>query len=286
MRVRFIAIDRCFSFCLATIITTIAVQPANAAVLNVLTADTGGAGSFDFLTGGRFNNVRDALTNPANYGPGGIVTDTVNYLPSVTTFNSANLSGADVVILAHGATTRPANEINALNTFVQNGGGILAFSNEIGSDLSAILGSTFGGYLDGPNIQVSNASSPIANGSFGTFPVGTSTGTSFGGLLGTVGPNGTVGITRNGNPFAATYDFGTGRAAVFLDEEMFISAALGGADARWNTTHNAYFLNAFDYVANSTPKNPPVPEPHSEPYSVLILIAGILGFRLRRRKKG
>lgn len=282
MKIPLTAMSRCLSFCLATIVPAILVQAANAATIRVLTPDKGGARSFDFLTGGRFNNVRDALTNPANYGAGGIVTDTVDYLPSVTEFNSTNLSGADVVILAHD-TKRSESEINALNTFVQNGGGILAFGNNVASDLSTILGSTFGRYRDGTGIRVSNAESPIANGPFGTFAAGTYTGTSFGGLFGTVGEHGTVGITRGGIPFAATYDFGTGRAAVFHDEEMFISAWMGGADRRWNTTHNAYFLNAFDYVANGNPPTS-VPEPSNLPMTIGAGILGILGFGLRHRK--
>ncbi|MGK7927117.1 MAG: PEP-CTERM sorting domain-containing protein [Spirulina sp.] len=285
MKVRFTTMSRCVLFCLAAIAPTILVQPANAATLNVLTVNTGGHGSYDFLTSGRFNNVRDSLLNPVNYGTGGIISDTVNYLPSVTELNSTNLSGVDVVLLAGGATNRSASELAALDTFIQNGGGMLAFGNVAASFLSPILGSTSGGYRDGIGIQVSNPASPIANGPFGTFASGTFTTTSFGGLFGEVGENGTVGITRGGDPFAATYDFGTGRAAVFLDEEMFISASFRGADVRWNTTHNTYFLNAFDYVANGNSDSTPVPEPSSLLMLGAASILGISGFGLKHRKK-
>ncbi|MBP0020959.1 MAG: PEP-CTERM sorting domain-containing protein [Cyanobacteria bacterium SBLK] len=289
MKVRFTTMSRCVLFGLAAIAPAILAQSANAATINVLTVNTGGVGSFDFLTGGRFNNVRDSLLNPLNYGEGGIVSDTVNYLPSVTELTSTNLSGVDVVLLAHGASNRSASELAALEAFVQNGGGMLAFGNEVASDLSSILGSTWGGYRDGIGIRVSNASSPIANGPFGTFAAGTFTRTSFGSFFREVGENGTVGITRGGDPFAATYDFGKGRAAVFLDEEMFVSASLGGADARWNTTHNAYFNNAFSHVIPDDDPDSPHPTDVPEPSSLLMLgaagILGISGLGLKHRRK-
>lgn len=87
-----------------------------------------GSINFNFVTGGGYATVRGALLNTSNFGAGGIVSRPVNLLPTVPTLTQAALIGADVVVIPFQVTLL-ASEEAALNLFLNQGGGILAFHN-------------------------------------------------------------------------------------------------------------------------------------------------------------
>ena len=62
-------------------------------------------GSFDGSRSGRlfsgsdYDNIRTHLADPANFGPAGIVNDTVTFAPDIATASAATLAGTDIFVL-------------------------------------------------------------------------------------------------------------------------------------------------------------------------------------------
>jgi hypothetical protein len=126
---------------------------------------------------------------------------------------------------------------------------------------------------------VSNPASPLVNGPFGSFGIGTTITTGFAGsfAVGGLTPSGTEALANNAGVFAASFTFGDGRVAAFTDEEAFASSGFIGGSALLSPISESIFLNSFAYSVT------PVPEPASV-LGVAVAVLGVGGFVRRRRR--
>lgn len=279
---------------------TFLAEQGSADLIRVLTLDetrigvithVNGSINFNFRTGGGFSLVRAALLSPSRFGPAGVVNRGVELVASVGTITENALTGADVFVLPWDAAMTSA-ELDALTVFVNQGGGLLSFANDSPGVFAVVFGATSGTATGGTSF-VSAAVSSVTNGPFGTLLSGTPIPAGFTRSFGSLGANGTE-ITRfsTGESTAALFNLGSGRAAIFGDEELFlnsISSVPGIASGKLTDPSDnlTLFLNAFvavtpddsfQFVAGASA----VPEPRT---------AGILGLIacgitvLRRRRK-
>lgn len=273
-----------------------------ALVANVLTLDSSrnaSGRSEDFGSSSFYNTFRGELLSTANFGPAGVLNYSVNLLNPVASVNAANLSGANVVIWSQ-RTTPTASEKTALANFVSGGGGLMVisdasphFADLLGGDV-AVTNSSFQSRAG----LYSTASTPMTNGAFGNiagsnsnalpgasyyfapgsngFNAGTQTGIHWG----DVSNNNAI---RYSEAVALTGMLGSGRIALFGDDDMFIESFYTGAS--FGTPEAAInriaAKNTFSWLANGGSPTA-VPEPASVGLVALLSMATIVS-PLRKR---
>ena len=282
---------RKFSLVFGFIMVLVFASPALAAnPINLLTVDESRMGvqtnqygsiNFNFVAPGAFDTVRGDLLNLSNFGPGGIVDRSVNILPTVSSLTPEALANADILVLPAMGGLSP-EENTAVSNYVQNGGGLFLFSNwapnTIGQDIfGTTIGTTTGNF-----VVVTDAGSPVINGPFGVVdasvadPLYLMWNQSFG----SVGPYGHE-ILRNdqGEAFGVTLEYGSGKAVLFSDEELFMNPPAVAYIAAPNLSPRTemLFLNSFAYAAGTHQNTVP------EPATLLLFGTGLLGAFLRKR---
>ncbi|MEO0479301.1 MAG: hypothetical protein AAF196_07470 [Planctomycetota bacterium] len=197
-----------------------------------------------------FDQIRAALASPANFGPSGVVNRPIQ-LTEVAQFNESTLASADVVLAVAAGVPLEPGELMLINSFVRAGGGLLIAENRASTSIADMVGATEQASGTPGTPTISNASSPMVNGPFGTAgSVGLGISRGFGGSFVDLGPLGTEAISLAGESFAATFVVGSGRMAAISDEEVFVSFGFNGcASAELNPTNETLFLNSMAWVA-------------------------------------
>ena len=78
-----------------------------------------------FATSGGYSVARNFLSNPTNFGPGGIHTQSVTIHPPVSSLSASALSLMDIVVITEQDTAFSGEELNLLQGFVLGGGSLL-----------------------------------------------------------------------------------------------------------------------------------------------------------------
>lgn len=233
--------------------------PLRAQPIRVLTFDPARAGmcdgyTLDFATSPTVANIRSALLNPANFGPGGVVSRSIVLNPPVFQLSPAALGSADVVLISTigppvpGQPDMSAIEQSLVAEFVSQGGGLLALWNDAAQQLAAQFGATaspvFGDVSCDSTVTLA---APVVG------PFGSGAGCvaqNFRGFFATLG-SGTA-IISNG--VGATFALGAGRAVFVNDEEWYWNG--GGSPCgipSLNTSKQRLFLNSVTFVVPSVP---------------------------------
>jgi len=231
--------------------------------------------SIDFVTNPGWGTVRSDLLNSALFGPTGVVNRSIQFLPSSHTITPGNLAGVDLLMIV--AFGIPSNsDLTELRSFVEVGGGLFVFGNDMGS-YASLVGGSFGQKGGGTSTAtIVNSNSPLVSGPFGNLTVGTQFYLPYHSSLSSSGIAGVVGVTDGSGPFAISYQIGQGRVVLIGDEEIFLNADPGfSADPKLTNTTRLLFQNAFAYVAT-------VPEPST--YALGLIAAGAMAWLTRRRK--
>ncbi len=102
-------------------------------------------GSWGWASGGYIAAFRDAIADPANFGPGGTVTTTIETL-ELGTIDAASLNGADAFASTYWFLN--GTQATALREFFLTGGDLIIF-NESASQLTTQLGIRYVGGIGG-----------------------------------------------------------------------------------------------------------------------------------------
>lgn len=159
-----------FGKLLCMIMSFMATESANASDINVLAVSNWA--SLDFTSSSAFDYVRADLLNSSLFGPSGTVTESVHFIKSVDSVTASRLVGANVVIYL--ASNQPnSSEISELRSFVESGGGVFIFGNNMNS-FASLVGATSGSIIGGNqvNATITNPNSPLVNGPFGNLTIG------------------------------------------------------------------------------------------------------------------
>ncbi len=266
------------------------ILPLMASPIDVLTlnesrigtsTNANGSINFNFATGDAYAPLRNDLLDPSKFGAGAPVSRDVNIMSAVGVFSEETLLGADVLIVNKSGVLS-AEEKDAVELFVRQGGGLFVFNNTAAQEFASLFGATAGAFDPSGQATVSAGPSPANNGPFGTVTAGTLTGAGFAGSFSDLGSSGVASLD-NANILGGTFALDNGRAAIFSDEEIFSAIGVSGIGAgHLNSTSSTIFLNAFSHIApdESFVFTAPVPEPSS---SVLLLLALFLGGVSRKK---
>jgi len=241
------------------LLTPIAPAGVGTSPIRVLVMDEtrtrfcGDAWDSNFLTGNVFEDARSWVLSPSNFGPGGVVGRNIE-LTSVNALTNFSLSNADVVLLSLFDPEKEldACEIERLQAFVNQGGGLFVFENHA-ADLYVEM---FGGM--GENSSGGNTGTfqgDIVNqGPFGNVQ-GSTMSLAFHRTLDDLGPNGRALLNDSATSVvAAAFDFGLGRAVLISDEEWvssYLSNVGCGVPSSDLPLARLFFLNSVAYVTPS-----------------------------------
>jgi hypothetical protein len=241
-----------------------------------------GSINFNFVTGGGFQTIREALQAPANFGSGGTIPRPVVFLPPVPSLTPAALSEADVVLLGYAGPSE--GEAAALGDFLAGGGGLLYFGNWAAEGFAEVVLGVVPGPDGSSRAWVADPFSPLVDGPFGVFdatepsPLWLMWNLSMAG----VGPYGhPVLVNDLGGTFGASFALGLGRAVLFTDEEFLMSPPAVAYIAAPNLAPRnvTLFLNSFAYVVPDEQATIP------EPTLVLLLGTGLAGLGAWRKRR-
>lgn len=237
----------------------LAVSGGTRTPIRILTLDTARAGSCpdatskSFATGPAFEFVRTWLSDPRRFGGAGKLDRPVTILPPVSSLSAASLADADVVVLTGISSSLSACERGRLTSFLQQGGGVLAFFDSAGDELADVVGAQPGGNSNSASLTPASASGSVLAGPFGNVDSPVLTGSHR--LFTDLGPGGTPLLLDNGQNTAAIFATGAGRAIILNDEDW--ASSLTVADCLQGQlpaqSNERFFLNSLAAVAPIQP---------------------------------
>ncbi len=200
------------------------------------------------------------LTDAANFGPSGVVKDTIT-LPGtgVATATAASLKGVNIFFTGYVSTTSYTTaEKTALLDYVKGGGALIGTTDATSFDMSSIFGLTLanspGGLETG---TITDATSPLADGPFGkvtTFDEYDSVA-----HYTNIGPGTTVGTNPEGPAIVVippgALSAGSGPVVMVSDVDVFSDC---GSDSppQGSVTNEVLIKNIFAYLAVATQPTP------------------------------
>ncbi|MEQ8317845.1 MAG: GC-type dockerin domain-anchored protein [Phycisphaerales bacterium] len=218
--------------------------------LRVLTWDDAraracGDQTFSLLGDTVHTDLRDALLNPAAFGPGGVVGRSI-VLTGTPELTEAALREADVVIMPRFDSLN-ACEQRLLRLFLDQGGGVLIFENGSPDTMAEVV-PTGGATSCGSNAFAFTGAHPVVDGPFGALsgPWQRVFNCAMDDLGAGATPLATIGT---GAATAAAFERGEGRAVLVGDEEWAMSIDPCPAAPAWNANGRVFALNAVAWVA-------------------------------------
>jgi hypothetical protein len=223
-----------------------------AGVIRVLTLeglrtfDCNGAWDTNIAHGEVFANIRNAMLDPTNFGPGGVVDREIQIL-TVPEIDGSQLAGTDVVVLSLLSVPATACETRELRAFVEQGGGLFVLENGAARDYGPLFGAS--GDSNGHGGTGVFDSHAVTTGPFGDVS-GSAYALAFHLHFTELGPDGTALLTEAGSPVAAAFEFGAGRSVLICDEEWASSLNVSGCGGSASNMGAAtsFFLNAVAWV--------------------------------------
>ncbi|MFK7885101.1 MAG: GC-type dockerin domain-anchored protein [Phycisphaerales bacterium] len=204
----------------------------------------------NFLTGNVFSGMRNAVLNPAFFGIGGVVDRPIE-LTAVSDLTDPVLESADAVFLSsmNPDEILEACELERVQAFVDQGGGLFVFENRAADRYAELFGGTGGASSTGPDVIFQT--DIITQGPFGNV-AGLSMPLGFHLTFLDLGPNGRSFATDSpSGTVGAVFDYGLGRAVMFNDEEWlasYNSPSGCGNNSQNGALGQTVFLNSVAYI--------------------------------------
>ena len=220
-----------------------------------------------------------AIQNPTNFGPGGVVSDSIN-AQSMGTINASTLANVDVFVSPYWRDSQSAPFVASVVDYFLNGGNLFLLQDHSSYDaIGAALGiATVGTQNGNPH----TGSGALFNNVFGNPASISQSGTQgFLSEAAVLSKNGTVGARNTFNNVTAAYwnpgayAAGAGAMVIMADVDM-----ISNFTANYGTMNNnaQFALNATAFLANS---NATVPEPTSA-----LIWGSLAGLCVIRRRRG
>jgi len=237
--------------------------------------------------GAYLTDFRAALENPAYFGSGGIVDETINTV-GLDAINAATLSTADMFISTWISDADGAAFGDAVVDFFLNGGDLYLLQDDSSHDY---IGQLLGLTTSVSTGSVSNGGVPLFDGPFGTatdvtqhYNVGQLDAAAISAHNGHIGGTNVEGQVTSAFWAAGEYAAGAGSLFIVADIDMIASTtACGlpvcGASYAPLNDNGIYALNTFSFLKENGGTSVP------EASSIYLLAFGLLGlFSLGRRK--
>jgi hypothetical protein len=241
--------------------------------------------------GSYLSGFRAALSNPLNFGPGGVVNRTI-VTTDLTTVDNASLAGVNMFVASWNSDTQGGLLSPAVMNFFLNGGDLLLLQDD--SDHDAI-GSSLGLNTTPSSGTDSNGGAPLYDGAFGTatnvhqlYLVGQLSAAEIAAHHGHIG-----GVNGNGeitSAYWAAGEYAVGAGAMFISADVDMIATTDGncgpsCGAHYGTggllggmDDNAiYALNTFSFLQSNGGTVP-------EPSGILLAMTALFLIVARRRK--
>jgi hypothetical protein len=241
--------------------------------------------------GSYMSGFRSALSNPLNFGPGGVVNQTI-VTTNLAIVDNASLSGVDMFVGSWNSDAQGGLFSAAVMNFFLNGGDLLLLQDDSGHDP---IGSSLGMSTTSSTGTDSNGGAPLYNGAFG---IATNVHQLY--LVGKLSAaeiaakNGHIGGTNASGEITSAYwaagEYAVGAGALFISADVDMIATTDGncgpsCGAHYGTgglaggmDNNAiYALNTFSFLQSNGGTVP-------EPAGILLAATALVLIGARRRK--
>lgn len=241
--------------------------------------------SFEWAWDGSYmTGFRAALENPANFGPAGIVNQSITTV-NLGAVNAGTLAGVNMFVGTWVSDGQGAAFSADVRNFLLAGGDVFLLQDDVNHD---VLGDTLGISTSASTGSVSNGGVPLFNGPFGIatdvnqyYFTGKLDPVAIAALGGMIGGTNADGEVTSAFWTAGAYAPGAGRLFIVADIDMIATTTdcglpLCGADYAAMNSNAIYALNTFSFLSGATP----IPLPGT------LLLTGtallLLGARRRR----
>jgi hypothetical protein len=236
--------------------------------------------------GSELSAFRSALSNLANFGPAGTVNTTIT-TTNLSAINAGTLAGIDVFVSPFWEDSQGSPHAPAIITWFLNGGSLFLLQDDSSHDpvgdallLPAIAS----------NGTVSNGTSPLFNGPFGTASNVTQAGNRGAiGAANVTAKNGTVMATNASGQITAAYwapgEYAAGAGALLILGDVDMLTSNGFVTYAPLDDNGRFALNGMALLASDLDVAPVAGVP--EPASVALLcmsVAGMAGYVWQRRR--
>jgi hypothetical protein len=276
-----------FAFVTLIALSTIPAQAAGPVVFGGASVSLAPSSSSWAWDGSYIAAYRNALTNPANFGPSGIVKTTINTV-TLTTITPATLSGLNVFVAPwwYNTESAPYNQM-IVNFFLAGGNLILLDDGSAQSGIATLLGIPT---IDNSTGSVSNGPPPLFNGPFGVATNVTQTAEIGYLSASNVTSHGGVACSTNadGQITAACWAKGAyaaGAGAMIITGDVDMISTYGSATYSPLDSNGIFALNGAAYIAGQSSTTTPSTVPAMTPtalVALMILMCGIGAVLLKK----